>query len=397
MAPQKLDHQERSGPQGARILVVDDNPDNLLLLKGILCGAGYRVIKASCPGEAWDILRREPVDLIICDVMMPEISGYDFCQLLRKDPKLRDIPVVLITSKRLEVSDAILGMEAGADDYLTRPIDHRLLVQKIQVLITKKYQKEALEERLEEQEERLKALISFTNMIVHDMRNPLQVAMGYLDLILQENLSPRHRRWLSLVYEVLNRQRQFLEDLLILAATRDGRLKPEISLVNLNEVIQNLVALYQQQAKEQKRQIVFENLSGEEKIISDRRLLTRVIDNLLANAMKYGCGDIHLRLEEAHLSNLINQESARGIVFSIFNHCPPIPIELQRTVFEPFVQLPSGGKKGGIGLGLYFCRLVLEALGGRLGLVSPAPKSNEGVIFYFFLPPEPPQAIYPQH
>ncbi|WP_456432744.1 hybrid sensor histidine kinase/response regulator [Thermosulfuriphilus sp.] len=389
MAPGKINLREPQELSGSRatVLVVDDNPDNLLLLEGILGGAGYRILKAQSSEKAWELLRRERIDLIICDVMMPEVSGYDFCQLLRADPHLKDLPFVLITSKRLEVGDAVLGMEIGADDYLTRPIDHRLLLKKINLLLRRKHQREILEERIEQQEERLRSLVSFTNMIVHDMRNPLQVAMGYLDLLLQEDLKARHRRWLSLVYEVLDRQRQFLEDLLILAATREGRLRLELKSFDPRELIEELITFYQPQAQEQRRRIIFEDFTEGDEILSDRHLLHRVIDNLLGNAMKYGHGDVCLRLERARGSELI-KDLPQGVLISVFNHARPIPQELQKAVFEPFVQLCSRGKKGGMGLGLYFCRLVLEALGGKLGLISPAPGRDEGVIFYVFLPQE---------
>ena len=133
-------NNKKVGAKRKRILIIEDMPDNLLVLQATLEHEGYEVVTASNSAAALDLLKEtgQEVDLILSDVMMPGLSGYDLCRRLRRDALFASLPIVLITAKRIDEKDALLGMNAGADDYLIRPLDPKLLVKKVRLLLDRK-------------------------------------------------------------------------------------------------------------------------------------------------------------------------------------------------------------------------------------------------------------------
>lgn len=158
-----------------RILVVEDMPDNLLVLQATLEHEGYEVVAVSDGKEALRYLGQggaSDIDLILSDVMMPNISGYELCQEVRLNPRTAHLPVVLITAKRLDENDALYGMDKGADDYLTRPIDPRLLVKKIAHLLSRKKHLEHWQDKYQQEKQQLLLREWGTRTLVHDLCNP---------------------------------------------------------------------------------------------------------------------------------------------------------------------------------------------------------------------------------
>nr|HQU74865.1 response regulator [Calditrichia bacterium] len=168
----------------ARILIVDDTQESIDLLVYFLKPTGYRVLTATNGYKALEIINATPPDLILLDVMMPEIDGYEICERVKKDPKTQHIPVIMITALR-ELKDKITGLEAGADDFISKPYDSVELLARVKSLLRMKRYHDQLREQNRRLEEQKKALEreevlkrELTNLLVHDMKSPLFVIQG---------------------------------------------------------------------------------------------------------------------------------------------------------------------------------------------------------------------------
>ncbi|MEW6220552.1 MAG: hybrid sensor histidine kinase/response regulator [Thermodesulfobacteriota bacterium] len=374
----------------SQVLVVEDHPDNLLVLQAILEHEGFAVRTACSGEEALTILQEEPgrVDLILSDVMMPGMSGYDLCRILRGDPRLAELPVILITAKRIDEGDALHGMRVGADDYLVRPIDPRLLVKKIQVQLDHRHNLAQWQERYHTTRQELDQRDWSTRMLVHDMRSPLSAALAVAYLLeASTDLTPQQRDLVGRMRICLDRQEDMLQDLLCTAAIQNGRLQLVRETFTLGDLVREQLVIQESAAMAGRLTIDVQGLDRGWRVNADRRLLGRVVANLLTNAIKFARArtTISIRLGPSTASV---HPVADGVVFSIANEGEVIPISDQERIFQPFTQGRGQdyGRSSGYGLGLCFCQQIIRLHGGYLGVISPIPGSQTGAVFYFSLP-----------
>jgi len=387
-----------------RILVVEDQPDNLFILKEILERGNFQVITATTGEEALQILHKHPeeIDLVLSDIMMPGISGIMLCETIKTDTNVSHIPVMLITSLCLDEKDEIKGREAGAEDYLTRPINPDLLLKRIKRILETKNVIDFWKGAYEEKDQALTSQEWSTRMLIHDLKNPLTGASGYLTLLAMDpDLTPKQRNLIQKIQVALQQQTEMLQDMLSLAAAKFGRLSLEKETLSLCDVVRENVFM-QQGAALQKGMALHTEISGNACLVkADRRLIKRVIANLIINSIKYGEPDTPV---EIYVGNKDDNPFLRHLPendhvwFSIANEAPVIPEADQLRIFRPFEQRPEAGAKNvsppqeqkyglrGAGLGLCFCHEIVRLHGGEIGVISPIPGRNSGVVFYFSLP-----------
>ncbi len=383
------------------IMVVEDLPDNLFVLKETLERGGYNVIAAENGEKALELLDtcNDVIDLILSDIMMPKMSGYTLCEYIRTDKNRAEIPVILITSYKVEEKDAIQGMKAGADDYLTRPIHPDLLIEKIERIITKRKQISHLLDVCKEKSDTLESHEWSIRMLVHDLRNPLTSALGYLSLLaLDKDITERQARFIQKIQAAINKQAEMLQDLLAIAAAKEGRLVLSKEVFSLCDCVREHMLLQHGSAVSRKVAFHFECFNKEMKVNADRNLLGRVISNLLINAVKYSTSGSMIEVftgmhdDIPMLSQISPQpQTAQKAWFVISNEGDPIPLAEQAKIFHPFERSAQSKNeedyaKKGIGLGLCFCEQVIKLHEGKIGVVSPVPGKNDGVMFYFSLP-----------
>ena len=371
------------------ILVVDDDQRNVRLMESILRSDGYRVLKAFDGDQALYLVSTEAVDLILLDVMMPGMSGFELCRLLRSRYETRLLPIIMVTALNA-LEDKVRALETGADDFLSKPINKTELLAKARSVLRVKALQDEVEHQkreLEATNERLVRMQCFkemmVQMVVHDLKNPLAGIMGNIQLLQLRGAQAAPERIDELAQRTLESGRQMTR--MVLNILDVGRLEEEKMPLRLEPVVMREVA--QEQINEMlslgaRNGIRIENRISDDlpPVHADRELLGRVIANLLNNALKHtptgGVIDVGARRENG------------GLLLTVRDTGEGIPEELQPHIFEKFIAGSPGEGRGAFhdsGLGLTFCRLAVERHGGKIWLRSHPDEGTEVFVSLPFL------------
>ncbi|MBI4860261.1 MAG: hybrid sensor histidine kinase/response regulator [Candidatus Riflebacteria bacterium] len=362
------------------ILVVDDTPANLQLLTGMLKERGYRVRPVPSGRLALQAAGNNPPDLILLDINMPEMNGFEVCERLKATETLREIPVIFISALS-EALDKVKAFSVGAVDYVTKPFHFEEVEARVAThleLCRKRRQLQQSYEKLRGLEELRDSLV---HMIVHDLRSPLACIKGYLQILKDFDETALSADGRDCVQKALNGTNTLIEmvsSLLDVSKMEAGQMtlhRTECELASLTrEVLARLEPL------RGKREFSLE-VGGEPLVtLADRELVLRVIQNLLSNALRFTPPD-------GKISVSLSTCEARMRV-SVKDTGQGIPAEFHTKIFEKFGQVESreNRQKHTTGLGLTFCKLVVEAHGGRIGVESEV---GRGSTFWFELPGQP--------
>ncbi|MCK4339035.1 MAG: response regulator [Candidatus Cloacimonetes bacterium] len=359
------------------VLVVDDEEKNRELLRVLLEAEGFTVLEAEDGEKALKVVEDTPTDVIILDIMMPKMDGFEVCRRLKDDQKTAPIPILLVTALK-ERDDRIMGIEAGANDFLSKPIDKQDLTLRVRNAAYTKSLFDQLQENYEKLKELEKLRDNLTNMIVHDMRSPLMGANGYLKLLqmrAKDNLTEKQNQYVIKASNSVSTLMEIVNSLLDVSKLEEGKMKLDLQQCDLRNLAKD--ALEMLGSLKDKLNIYFEPSEEPILINCDPDLITRVIANLLGNAIKFtpesGKVEISIKKED-------NQ--AR---FAVTDTGYGIPPEYQTKIFEKFGQVEISEKKQkySTGLGLTFCKLTVEAHGGEIGVDSIL---EQGSTFWFVLP-----------
>ncbi len=363
------------------ILVVDDEAANIALLRGFLEPEGYRVLSASGGQEALDKAFRESPDLILLDVIMPLVGGFDVCRLLKNDERTRFVPVVFITALH-DRQSKLQGLEAGGDDFLAKPLDDVELLAKCRNLLRIKRLSDELRASNASLKEMEKLQSDLTHMIVHDIRNAMTAVMGSITLAWQSEGIPKSLRELFRTgLENCQRLLSMADDLLDTYRLESAELPIRPQPVELGRLLREQAAVFGAQLLN--KQLACEVQAAEQPLFAeaDPALLWRVVGNLLGNAVSYSPPQGKIRLvARADLG-------AATALVSVFNEGAPIAAEHQTLIFEKFKRFRPEklGAGAGFGLGLAFCKMAVQAHGGQIWVRSPDPEGMS-VGFHFTLP-----------
>ncbi len=375
------------------ILIVDDEPVNIKILNGMLSAEGYNVLKAGSGPQALDILEKHALDIILLDVMMPEMDGFEVCTRIKARKDLRLIPVLMVTALQDKIHRQ-LALEAGADDFLSKPIDRTELIIRVKSLVRiKRYSDELVESNriLEEQKEKLKRLEkakeSLTHMIVHDLRSPLTSISMNIDLCLM-NLGQGTdiKRYLENASYQCTCLDSMIQGLLDIYKMEKGKLALNRRVTRPEQLVREVADRFGPQLESKNIRLGLELPSDCPAIRLDPGLIGRVVGNLLDNAIRHTPegGDIGIGL---------SIDTGEGsIVFSVADSGKGLDEKYHQRIFDRFEQInlkKEGVTTGSVGLGLNFCKMAVELHGGRIWVSN---KSNDtGCIFSFSLPMNPHQ------
>ena len=369
------------------ILLVDDNPTNLRLLSQMLVERGYKVRAVISGARALEAVRSTPPDLILLDVRMPKLDGYEVCKRLKAHEQTRDIPVIFISALG-ETEDKLEAFSVGGVDYITKPFRVPEVVARVQTHLTLRAlqrQLQAANRQLEMQLREMNILNTelrtqnaeldaFAHTVAHDLRNSLGVIIGYGE-ILQDYfplLDETGRKSLAAIEQAGNKMSTIIDSLLLLAGVRRMdrvTLAPLDMTVIVREAQQRVAALSTQWQAE----II---LPEHWPVVSSYGpWIEEVWVNYLSNAIKYGGHPPRLELGAT-------QQRDKSVRLWVHDNGPGLSDEEQARLFTPFERLNQINIKGH-GLGLSIVRRIAERLGGQVGVESVL---GEGSTFWFTLP-----------
>jgi two-component system, sensor histidine kinase and response regulator len=357
------------------ILIVDDVPANLELLSGILKAQGYEPRPVPSGKLALLAARTDPPDLILLDIQMPDMDGFEVCERLKSDAMLKDIPVIFITAMT-DTADKVRCFSLGAVDYVTKPFHAREICARVAAHLGLRNSKRELQRSYDRLRELETLRDSLVHMIVHDMRSLMMVVLGNLELTETEPLTPDAA---DSIHDAANSAGTVLEminSLLDVSKMEAGLLKPELSQVDLQALAE--VTIQRVEPLRGLRKILLSS-TGEKKTLSaDKLLILRILQNLIGNAIKF------THKEKGVITVGIETTAHDRVRVSVADNGPGIPQEYREKIFDKFCQvaMPNKSLFHSTGLGLTFCKLAVEAHGGRIGLESEV---GQGSTFWFEL------------
>ena len=345
----------------ARILVVDDEPLNRNLLRACFGGSEHEIVEASGGEQALALAEAQPPDLVLLDVMMPGMDGFEVTRELKAMFSDTLLPVILVTALDDRTS-RVTGLAAGADEFLTKPIDRDELLMRAGNLLALRRRELELRRRHVELAELHRFQDETMAMLVHDLRSPLSVILASIDYLLGlEELPGDAREALDDCRQSGARIARLVSNILETAHAESGRLVLRRHPVPVAALVDDVIK--PRRAALDRRGIVLELAVDGVAVDVDRDLIARVLENLVENATRYTAPSGRLRIW--------NTPNGGSVELRIGNTGKPIPEPSRALVFEKFTQVWDSGR-GSVGLGLYFCRLAIEAHGGRIWIEEHA-------------------------
>ncbi len=354
-------------PNVLKVLIVDDQEENIGILYSLLQEhTDYQILVASNGATALEITRSEMPDIVLLDIMMPDINGFDVCRALKADEDTAKIPIVFL-SALVETEHKIEGFDVGGVDYITKPFQHKEVLARVRTHLSIA----GLQQQLREQNAQLDA---FAHTVAHDLKNPLHGITGNAELALiaceSDDISTI-RDALFNIRKIANHAADIIESLLLLAGTSRSQ---ELYLdgFDMRMVVDSALQRVEFMIKEYGARI---SVPNEWPFAMGYPPWTiEIWSNYLTNALKYGGQppEIELGVDEIH----------DGTRFWVRDNGPGLSVEQQAKLFVPFSRLHTD-RASGHGLGLSIARQIAEKMGGRVGVESTP---GQGSLFFFVLP-----------
>jgi signal transduction histidine kinase len=366
--------EDSSHPDGgASILVVDDTPANLQVLVGMLKEHGHRVRPVLEGRLALRAAKAEVPDLVLLDINMPDMNGFEVCEQFKADPKLADTPVIFISGNN-ETADKVRAFSVGGVDYVTKPFQMAEVEARVATHLELRRKRRELQESLVALR-RLETLRdSLVHMVVHDLRSPLAAISACLEVI-KWDAEEQHRRDVEMALHATRTIIRLVNSVLDVSKMEGTEMRLQLAQCDVAAVARESVDELESLVGTRR----LERDWPDEPVMAlvDRDVVARIMQNLLGNALKFtpSAGVITVSVEA-------NDDMVR---VAVTDTGPGIPREHRERVFEKFGQVEAvlSGQKFSTGLGLTFCRLAVEAHGGRIGVDSEV---GRGSTFWFVLP-----------
>ena len=356
----------------ASVLVVDDGVDNLRLLSDLLGEHGYEVRAVTTGRQALQAVEHDPPDLILLDITMPEMNGYEVCQRLKAKDRSKDVPVIFLTSLT-ETADKVRAFDAGGVDYVTKPFQFEEVLARVKTHVALR----RAQADLADSYTRLRALEQLRDdlvrMVVHDMGSPLPALLINL-LLLKGAVSEDNQEILQSASKLAEELSRMINDLFDVSRLEECRMPVKRAVWDLTQMARDVRAVLG--AIDAKRPIDIES-AGAVEVSCDGALVRRVMENFVTNGLRHTPAGSPMRISIA---------SGEGRVrVAVHDQGRGVPPEARERIFEKFgtVEVRQESAYHSVGLGLAFCKLAIEAHGGTIGV---DPGVQAGSTFWFELP-----------
>ncbi|MCX7985543.1 MAG: hybrid sensor histidine kinase/response regulator [Bacteroidales bacterium] len=382
-------------PKRFTILMVDDNPKNLQLLGTTLRNEGYQVEFATSGRIALNWVSKKNFDLILLDIMMPEMSGYEVCEQIRKIHDYDDVPIVFLTAKT-EKESVVYGFKIGAQDYITKPFDTAELLARVRTHLELRYNKlelkninkhleELVEERtrelhslnqkLQKANEELRALdkakSEFLHIIAHEIRTPLNGIKGSIDIMKELNEHHSFGSLFSILEESVNRLEKFALIALKITQLQIGKYELDFESVSVMSVVQHILQRYKETLQHKNININFK-LKNDIKITADWELINTCFSAIIDNAVKFSPPSGNITIEA--------EDEENHVLIKIIDEGPGFSEKAMQNLFKLF----SPGVKHineNEGIDLAMSKLIMDAHGGEIQISN---YSNGAVVSLIF-------------
>ena len=361
-----------------KILIVDDVMSNVLLLKILLTNEKFQVCTANCGNACIEQARKEHPDLILLDVMMPDINGFDTAVIMKKDDELKDIPIIFLTALNTP-QDLVKGFQVGASDFLTKPFNKEELVMRVMQQISLVAAKRIIQKQNKELKATLNNRDKMYSVIAHDLRSPMASIRMVLNLVVQSTSADTVGPELYTLLDQANRESEEVHDLLdnLLKWTKSqtGRLNVVLQDLDLNDIIPGVVEIFEMIAQTKHITLDLQKTEDPLKVHADNDMLKTVLRNFMSNAIKFSP-------ENSTIQILMTNEGDFARV-SVKDQGVGIAADRLDTIFHKGETTYGTGGEEGSGLGLQLCQDFARKNGGDCYVESV---EGQGSTFSFTVP-----------
>ncbi len=348
-----------------KILIVDDVVSNVLLLKILLTNEKFQVCTANCGNMCIEQAKAEKPDLILLDVMMPDISGFDTAVILKKDPNTADIPIIFLTALN-NPSDLVHGFQVGANDFLTKPFNKEELVVRVMHQITLV----AAKRLIQKQNEELRATISnrdkMYSVIAHDLRSPMASIRMVLNLVVSAMSPDAIGQELYELLDKANRESEechdLLDNLLKWTKSQTGRLNVVLQDLDLNDIVPGVVDIFEMIAQTKNIELRYQGTATPLVVRADNDMLKTIVRNFMSNAIKFS--------PEGSFIEIKMKEEGNFAIVSVRDHGVGIAPDRLDSIFHKGETTYGTGGEEGSGLGLQLCADFARKIGGDVMVES---------------------------
>ena len=363
-----------------KILIVDDRPENLYSLESMLAQDDRIIIKAESGQAALKIAFTEEISLILLDVQMPEMDGFEVANMLKKTKRTKKIPIIFVTAISKEKKYMLQGLGEGAVDYLFKPLDSEITRAKVNTLLLLSRQQTELEKKNNELARLNEEKNYFLGVASHDLRNPLgNIVMiaGFIKSGCKEKLSARENEFIDLIINSGNQMLDLLGDLLDVSKIESGKMELQLKEHNAVDILNRAISDNLMSAQRKNITLHYSASENLPPVKMDAMQIMQVMNNLISNAIKYSHAGTGVEITA--------EQKDDAILFSVIDQGQGIPEKELENVFIPFkktsVQSTAGEKSTGLGMSI--TKKMIEAHSGTIGVKS---EQGKGSTFYFTLP-----------
>ena len=344
------------------VLVVDDTPGNLRVLVESLSNRGLKVLVATDGKSAIERATYGQPDLILLDVIMPGIDGFETCRIFKEKPETRDIPVIFMTALS-DTSQKVKAFEVGAVDYVTKPFEEEELIARVDAHLTIRQLQADLLRRNHQLEELNQLKNEFLGMAAHDIRNPLTTilaASGLLEMTAANTTPGQLAKLSQQIQSAGNRVQTLLTNLLDVNAIDSGARHINIQPIDVASVLEQTATRHETSAQDKDIRLMQDLEPNGDCILADNTAIGQILDNLVSNAIKYS---------EPHKTVWItSQRSQKRISVSVRDEGPGLSKEDLGKMFKKFARLtprPTAGETS-TGLGLWIVKELVQSMQGTI-------------------------------
>jgi signal transduction histidine kinase len=342
------------------VLIVDDEPANFDVIEILLFKEGYQLHYLDSGAKAIAVCAEIEPDLILLDVMMPDLDGIEVCQRFKTNLRSQHIPIITITALS-DKEDLARCLDAGADDFISKPINSTELRARVRSMLRIKFQYDLIQSTIKLREEMMQT-------IVHDLRNPLIGVILGCDTLKGLDVPERAKRRIEQISKTTEKMRFLIDDILTIGRIEANKLTLNLTKLDIVEIARSAIADLAPMAAQKQIQLVGSFTEDPAMVTVDRHLMHRVMANLIDNAIKFSPAQSLIRVNIEYLPQ--NPDRLDLVKIEVIDSGAGVSTNQKQVIFEKYEVGNAATGVSQIGLGLSFCKMVVEAHHGSIYVVN---------------------------